>query len=190
MIQSTYIQNGEWVIILGVKKYFKQNVFKSLRFRITLLIFLAGIVPGLIMRGVILSSYEKRTVEVRTAEIQNQCTILGNQLSNSNYLAGEASEVIRTELVQLSNIYSGRVLIIDQEFHIEEDTYDMDMGKTIVSEEVIRCFQGKGTSNYDAKNRYIEVTSPIYEMGSDKVLGVMLVSVSTDSIVDSMQILD
>ena len=190
MIQSTYIQNGEWVIILGVKKYFKQNVFKSLRFRITLLIFLAGIVPGLIMRGVILSSYEKRAVEVRTAEIQNQCTILGNQLSNSNYLAGEASEVIRTELVQLSNIYSGRVLIIDQEFHIEEDTYDMDMGKTIVSEEVIRCFQGKGTSNYDAKNRYIEVTSPIYEMGSDKVLGVMLVSVSTDSIVDSMQILD
>ncbi|WP_235233262.1 sensor histidine kinase [Faecalicatena contorta] len=142
------------------------------------------------MRGVILSSYEKRTVEVRTAEIQNQCTILGNQLSNSNYLAGEASEVIRTELVQLSNIYSGRVLIIDQEFHIEEDTYDMDMGKTIVSEEVIRCFQGKGTSNYDAKNRHIEVTSPIYEMGSDKVLGVMLVSVSTDSIVDSMQILD
>ena len=190
MIQSTYIQNGEWVIILGVKKYFKQNVFKSLRFRITPLIFLAGIVPGLIMRGVILSSYEKRAVEVRTAEIQNQCTILGNQLSNSNYLAGEASEVIRTELVQLSNIYSGRVLIIDQEFHIEEDTYDMDMGKTIVSEEVIRCFQGKGTSNYDAKNRYIEVTSPIYEMGSDKVLGVMLVSVSTDSIVDSMQILD
>ena len=190
MIQSTYIQNGEWVIILGAKKYFKQNVFKSLRFRITLLIFLAGIVPGLIMRGVILSSYEKRTVEVRTAEIQNQCTILGNQLSNSNYLAGEASEVIRTELVQLSNIYSGRVLIIDQEFHIEEDTYDMDMGKTIVSEEVIRCFQGKGTSNYDAKNRHIEVTSPIYEMGSDKVLGVMLVSVSTDSIVDSMQILD
>lgn len=190
MIQSTYIQNGEWVIILGAKKYFKQNVFKSLRFRITLLIFLAGIVPGLIMRGVILSSYEKRAVEVRTAEIQNQCTILGNQLSNSNYLAGEASEVIRTELVQLSNIYSGRVLIIDQEFHIEEDTYDMDMGKTIVSEEVIRCFQGKGTSNYDAKNRYIEVTSPIYEMGSDKVLGVMLVSVSTDSIVDSMQILD
>ena len=92
--------------------------------------------------------------------------------------------------MQLSNIYSGRVLIIDQEFHIEEDTYDMDMGKTIVSEEVIRCFQGKGTSNYDAKNRYIEVTSPIYEMGSDKVLGVMLVSVSTDSIVDSMQILD
>ena len=190
MIQSTYIQNGEWVIILGAKKYFKQNVFKSLRFRITLLIFLAGIVPGLIMRGVILSSYEKRAVEVRTAEIQNQCTILGNQLSNSNYLAGEASEVIRTELVQLSNIYSGRVLIIDQEFHIEEDTYDMDMGKTIVSEEVIRCFQGKGTSNYDAKNRHIEVTSPIYEMGSDKVLGVMLVSVSTDSIVDSMQILD
>lgn len=178
------------VIISGVKKYFKHKVIKSLRFRIILLVMLAGIIPGMIMKAVILNSYEKRAVDVRTAEIQNQCTILCNQLSNSSYLDGVTSEVIKSELVQLSNIYNGRVMVIANDFRIAEDTYDMDKGKTIVSEDVIQCFQGKGTSHYDAKNRYIEVTSPILDGNTEDVTGVMLVSVSTDTIVDSLAVLD
>ena len=142
------------------------------------------------MKAVILNSYEKRAVDVRTAEIQNQCTILCNQLSNSSYLDGITSEVIKSELVQLSNIYNGRVMVIANDFRIAEDTYDMDKGKTIVSEDVIQCFQGKGTSNYDAKNKYIEVTSPILDGNTEDVTGVMLVSVSTDTIVDSLAVLD
>ncbi len=129
-------------------------------------------------------------MEVRIAEIQNQCTILCNQLSDVNYITGDMSEVLKSELVQMSNIYNGRVLVIDHDFRIQEDTYDMDKGKTIVSEDVIRCFKGKGTSNYDAKNRYIEVTSPIYDKGTEKAVGVMLISVSTDMISDSVEILD
>ncbi|MBS1442054.1 MAG: two-component sensor histidine kinase, partial [Dorea sp.] len=58
------IRNGEWVIISGVKKYFKKNIFRSMKFRIILLVALAGIVPVLIMIGVFLTSYEKRAVEV------------------------------------------------------------------------------------------------------------------------------
>ena len=144
-----------------------------------MLVALAGIVPVLIMRGVFLNSYEKCAVRVRTAEIQNQCTILSNQLSSSGYLTGDISEVMRTELVQLSNIYSGRVMVIDGAFKIQEDTYDMDKGKTIVSGNVIRCFQDKGTSEYNRKNRYIEVTAPIIGK-DDAVVGVLLVSAPTD----------
>ncbi len=178
------------VIISGVKRYLKWGIWKSLRARIVLLVILAGTIPALVLRGVVLSSFEKREVEVRTGEIQNQCTILCNQLSDVNYITGDMSEVLKSELVQMSNIYNGRVLVIDHDFRIQEDTYDMDKGKTIVSEDVIRCFKGKGTSNYDAKNRYIEVTSPIYDKGTEKAVGVMLISVSTDMISDSVEILD
>lgn len=187
-IQNMSIRNGEWVIISGVKKYFKKNIFRSMKFRIILLVALAGIVPVLIMRGVFLTSYEKRAVEVRTAEIQNQCTILSNQLSSSGYLTGDTSETIRTELVQLSNIYSGRVMVIDGNFKIQEDTYEMDEGKTIVSGNVIRCFKEKGTSEYNKKNRYIEVTAPILGK-DDSIVGVLLVSAPTDSVLDSLEIL-
>ncbi|MEH2946695.1 ATP-binding protein [Sporofaciens sp. JLR.KK001] len=189
-IRNTSILNGELVIISGVKRYLKWGIWKSLRARIVLLVILAGTIPALVLRGVVLSSFEKREVEVRTAEIQNQCTILCNQLSDVNYITGDMSEVLKSELVQMSNIYNGRVLVIDHDFRIQEDTYDMDKGKTIVSEDVIRCFKGKGTSNYDAKNRYIEVTSPIYDKGTEKAVGVMLISVSTDMISDSVEILD
>ena len=184
------IRNGALVIISGVKKYFRRNIFKSLRFRIILLVLLAGIVPMMCMKTVILNSYEKRAVEVRTAEIQNQCTILCNQLGNSGYSTGSTSDVIRTELIQLSNIYNGRVMVIDRDFRIEVDTYDMDVGKTIVSEDVIQCFGGKGTSQYDEKNRYIEVTSPIPGAANGDVAGVMLVSVSTDSIIGNLSVLN
>ena len=96
--------------------------------------------------------------------------------------------MMRTELVQLSNIYSGRVMVIDGAFKIQEDTYDMDKGKTIVSGNVIRCFQDKGTSEYNRKNRYIEVTAPIIGK-DDAVVGVLLVSAPTDSVLDSLEIL-
>ncbi len=139
------------------------------------------------MRAVVLKNYEKQAVEMHTAEIQNQCTILCNQLSTADYLAGVTSESIQLELTQLSYIYNGRVMVIDQNYRIMEDTYNMDKGKTIVSEDVVRCFQGEWTSNYDGENRFIEVTAPIMDSAAEKIRGVMLVSVCTDSIAENME---
>lgn len=184
-----YIQSGEWVIISGVRKFIKGKVIKSLRFHIVLLLIVVGVIPCLITKMIVLESYEKRAVDVRTAEIQNQCTILCNQLGTSDYLNNRSSEVIKAELSQLSNVYNGRVMIIDDEYRIIEDTYDLESGKTIVSEDVIKCFLGESTSIYDAKNQYIEVTSPIYDSQNETITGVMLVSVSTDTIVASISIL-
>lgn len=126
---------------------------------------------------------------MRTAEVQNQCTILCNQLNTADYLKMAASESIQLELTQISNIYNGRIMIIDKNYQIAEDTYHMDIGKTIVSEDVIRCFKNERTSHYDAENRYIEVTMPIMDTDEKGVRGVMLVSVSTDTIADNKAML-
>ena len=75
-----YIQSGELVTILGVKEKMKNKFFKSLRFRILLLLVLFGIIPCAILKSAILDNYIDRTVSARTAEIQNQCAILSNQL--------------------------------------------------------------------------------------------------------------
>ena len=191
MIQNTFIRSGELVIISGVKKYIKLNMFRSLRLQIIIMIVLAGLIAGALMKAVLLNSYEKRAVEVRTAEIFNQCTILCDQLGKMNYATDYVtSEVVRTEFTQLSNIYDGRVMVLDSDFRVVEDTYDIDIGKTIVSDGVIRCLQGQSTSHYDAKNKYIEVTSPIFDHKSERVKGVLLVCISTDVIEDSLSILD
>lgn len=90
------------------------------------------------------------------------------------------------QLEQLSTIYDGRVMIIDEEFHIIKDTYNLDTGKTIISEEVIKSIQGEEISKYDSQNRYIEMTIPLVhvdlETENKRTIGVIMVSVSTDSI--------
>jgi len=184
------IQSGELVIISRVKNYIKSKMFRSLRFYFVIFSLLVGVIPGILMKAVLLNSYENRAVEVRTAEIQNQCTILCDQLSKISYTDSVASELIKTEMTQLSNIYNGRVMAIDSEFRVVQDTYDMDVGKTIVSDDVISCFLGTGTSFYDAQNKYIEVTSPIFSSETQEVKGVLLVCISTDVVEDSLTILD
>ena len=109
-----YIQNGELVTILGGKLKLRRHPFKSLRVLIFLLILFVGMVPCLIIRGVVLRSNESYSVSIRMAEIQNQCTILCNQLSVLDTLTGDIPESIDAEITQFSNIYNGRVMIIDQ----------------------------------------------------------------------------
>jgi len=166
--------------------------FKSLRFRIVMLLILVSSIPCFAIKETILQKYEDRAVAWRTAEIQNQCTILSNQLSATNYLKEPISEVINAELAQLSNVYDGRVLVIDEEYHIIKDTFGIEAGKTILSPDVIQCFSGTATSHYDGENRYIEITTPIIEKVNEKnhVKGVVLVSISTDIIHDTLKELE
>ena len=160
-----------------------------MRIRIIVLFVLAGLVPCLAALFGVVKFYELRAVELRTAEIQNQCTILSNQLSNYSYLTDTSSEVINANLAQLTNIYNGRVMIIDRDLKVIKDTYSLDEGKTDVSENVIRCMQGETTNQYDRRNHYIEVTSPILGAEDDEVAGVMLATVATDNIEATIQIL-
>ncbi len=174
----------------GLKKYFRLRPFGSLRFHIILLVACAGFIPAMVLKAVLLESYESHAVEVRTAEIQNQCTILCGQLGTQVDAQDGLTEDVQSELTQISNIYNGRVMVIDEHYRISEDTYNMDNGKSIVSANVIRCFSGTETTYYDARNQYIEVTAPIRNPATEKIKGVVLACISTDWIADSKDVLD
>ena len=180
----------------------KNKIGRSLKVRLFIIMFLMGMIPSIFMRAGILENYESRAVEVRTSDVQTQLRIIANHLITYNYLQDSSSEVIGAELEQLSNLYNGRVLIINENLKIMKDTYGISEGKTIISEEVIRCMKGTNTVNYDAVNGFIEITLPIIETisaqmatpempeGTEIIKGVMLTSVSTDSIVATMEILN
>ena len=97
--------------------------------------------------------------------------------------------MLEAELEQMSGIYNGRIMLINSQYQITEDTYDLDTGKIIVSEDVMQCFEGEGTKIYDRDNQYIEVTSPVFVPGSEQVSGVLLASVSADSVLDGLSVL-
>lgn len=173
-----------------MKEKMKQSFFKSLRFRIMVLLVIIGIVPCLIIEKVIVNSYENRAVEWKKMNVKNQCDILGNQLMKEGYLEYQQSEVINGELSILSTVYNGRILIINRSGRIIKDIYDIDEGKYMLSEEVIQCFEGVDTSYYDERNDYIEQTVSLKDGKSKQIDGVMLVSISTGEIRDSIEILE
>jgi signal transduction histidine kinase len=154
------------------------------------------------MRHAILLNYERHAVSVRVSDVSTQLRILANHLITYHYLQDTSSEVINAELDQLSSLYDGRVMIINSDLRIVKDTYGISEGKTIISEEVVRCIKGESTDRYDKDYGYIEMTIPITEtvdtspdaggMGEteDIVRGVMLVSASTDTIVATMNTLN
>ena len=106
---------------------------KSLRLRIFLIIIVVGYVPTLIMRYGILQNYENRAVSLRTAEVETQAKILANHLAVNNYLQNTNSDTIKAELLQLSTLNDGRVLVKDQNFVAVKDTYGISEGKTIIA---------------------------------------------------------
>lgn len=160
---------------------------KSLKFRLILLIIVIAIVPSLVLSIGILNSYEARAVSIRESEVLSQAKILANQIATSEYMnkGGTDAGIIQAQMSLLTTIYDGRVIIVDNNFKIYHDTYNLDDHKTIIAEEVIRSFQGQDIINYDEENHYIEMTTPIIRPDdmSATVLGVMLISVSTDNIV-------
>ena len=187
---------------------------RSLRARIFVIILVVGFVPSVVMRHGIVDNYEERAVEHRITEVQNQLMILANHLIGNSYITNYRSdeqtyrnsrEVINAELEMLSNLYEGRVMIINSNLKVVKDTYGISEGKTIISEEVIKCFQGQNTAHYDPEHGYIELTTPITNTAvtntiannntgensdTTQIQGVMLTSISTSSIVATMEILN
>lgn len=196
-----YVLNGVWDTILLKNKLRNIKILRSLKSRIFLILLIVGLVPCVSMRYAILQNYEQRAVSVKISDVSTQLRILANHLITYHYLQDTSSEVINAELDQLSGLYDGRVLVINNDLKIVKDTYGISENKTIISEEVVRCIKGESTSKYDRNNGYVEMTVPITETvtigGNEKdpakrkeiVRGVMLVSASTDSISMTMEIL-
>ena len=193
----------------GLFDFFKQlkirDILKSLRVRFFFIIAVTGLISFLCIHLLILDSYENRAVSVRTTEVQTQLRILANHLIFYNYLQNTSSEVINAELDMLANLYDGRVMVINDDLKVVKDTYNISQGKTIISEEVVNCLKTgtKGTtSKYDQSNGYIELITPIVETqvieeqdvslkgdSNEVVRGVLLTSVSTDTIATTLEIL-
>ena len=149
----------------------------------------AGLIPCVMLHFGTLERYLDNTVSVRTTEVQTQVKIIADHLITYNYLLDNSNEVVNAELAQLSNLYDGRVLIIDSNMKIIKDTYAISEGKTIISEDIVKCFKGDGASNHLEEKGYIEIVVPIEEKLEDKarIVGVMLTSVSTDSIMSGYE---
>ena len=66
--------------------------FKSLRFRIQIILIILGIVPSVIVSMAIIANYEDRAIANRETSVRRQCTIMCNLLIQENYVNDPSSQ--------------------------------------------------------------------------------------------------
>lgn len=164
-----------------------KKLLKSLRVRLIIAFLLFGLLPCLIVPIGVVKGYENRAVQNRTIDILNQARILSDRILKSGYLDNPNISSINSQLEMIGNIYDGRILVVDQTFHIIKDTYDLDTSKLVASKEIVSGFLGQESSKYDSLNRYIQLTVPIKNAENQEIFGVLLLSVSTDMVRDMSQ---
>lgn len=172
-----------------LKNDFLKKYIKSLRFRIFIIVLLVGMIPVFVLKNGILRNFEEQSIRQRGNLVQAQCVNIAGQLADTDYIEKKGSEGIENELNQLANLYNGRIVIVNNAFIIVKDTFGLDENKTIISEEVVKCFQGQDTLNYNESGRFIEMTVPVKNPVTQEMKGMMIVSMPTEDIQDSREAL-
>ncbi len=168
----------------------KPSFLKSLRFRILIILVILGIVPSVIVANVMVAAYENKAVAVRKQTVEKQCDILCNLLIKENYMNDSSSQDVNSKLELLSNVYDGRILLVDRDYRIIKDTYGVDEGKTQISSMVIKCFKGEEASRYNNKTQKIEMAIPVKSPEVKQLQGAMLISFSSNEIAENIQELE
>ena len=164
----------------------RTNFFKSLRFRILIILIILGIVPSVIVTYTMLHNYQDRAVSMLTETVQDQSEILCNLIIKENYLNDTGSQTVHTKLEMFADLYNGRVLLADRDFKIVGDTFHTEEGKTLLSSLAVKCFKGEKASNFDLKSKVLEVAVPVQSPDVQQIQGVMLMTISTIEIGDMM----
>jgi len=179
--QNIYIQNGVLAIFSRTRS--KLWFLKSVRVHVIISFFLIGILPILFFSYEMINTYSKKANDQRIGEIQGNGNSMVNQILANGYMTNADIPEVNTELTRIAEMYDGRILVVDSNLNILKDTYGIEDGKTLISDEVIKCLRGRTNSPYyDKQYNYIEMTVPITHNTTKEIMGVLVMNFSTKDI--------
>ncbi len=154
-------------------------------------VFCATVLAAMLLLGFVMrfTARETRMTKV-ISDIRTHSNMFINQLGATGGLQSTLTEKMIYELGQAAVLYDGRILITDKSLGIVADTYDMEVGKTLISEEVILALRGSVDTYRNDDAEYIELTMPIIESETQNVIGVFLVRATTAGVFSQQRDMD
>lgn len=157
----------------------------SMKVPLAIIMIAAALIPLFLQAVVMLGSFNQGQLDARTIEIQNQCVILSNKMTRSGYMTAKKKNntALDSQMQAISDVYNGRIVIVNSNFRVITDTFNLSTGKFYISEEVIKCFKGENSSHYNKDMQYLAQTIPVYDPANEKnIYGVIVVTASTENI--------
>ncbi|MDD6573026.1 MAG: HAMP domain-containing sensor histidine kinase [Thermoflexaceae bacterium] len=182
-----YIQSGVWVIIsrhdydsgaAGSGFINTVNHFiNSIRFRIMAAIIIMGILPMLVMEHGVITTFRQSVIKNKVIDIQSQLNQIARKIGSGNSFIDEKTNVCKEDITLLSDVFNGRILVVNSQMRIIYDTYVFEEGKTLISEMVINGLSGNGDREIINDGEIIEISVPIC-YGNDQIIGLLLADVN------------
>ncbi len=139
---------------------------------------LIGIAPLLIGTVIFMNIYQARSISQRITEIRRCGNVIANQIVSSGYFTSEDKSEVHEELVRVSDMYSGRILIVDSKLRVVEDTYGLEEGGIVVLSDVVSCFRGVTAKVVRQHSDSVEIYIPIISADGESVYGVVVMNFS------------
>ena len=164
-----------------MKNKFSFSAFHSLGFKIALIILLIGIIPFLVCVPISLRAYKSVSIHTDATNLMAQAAQYNSQLVTSGYILGEENTELDTELKAIADSYNGRILIVNSALKVVKDSYSVDIGKTVIWENIIHSMQGDSLYYYDEDTKYLIVSVPLSN-SDNEIVGTLVINKSMDYI--------
>ncbi len=171
MNQISYIQNGVLAIISKINDKLKQ--LKSLRVQSMVVLILIGIIPLIIFTFILLNTYRSKAVSEQTTKLQGRGSIISNLVVSSAFFTNDLAAEVDSELTQVSDIFDGRILVVNSSLVVVKDTYGLEEGKTILSKDVIQCINGDKAKVVNQLENKVQIILPVHSANGENVDGVV-----------------
>ena len=172
-----YIQNGVLVIILRIKNRMKR--YFSMRMHIVLAFMVVGIVPAAILTRVFLDSYLEQSIDEKIKSVQSNGIAVAKKMMFNGYFTTPSLKDINTELNLLAVQYDGRIFVVNSNLKIISDTYGSEIGKVLISGDIIKCLRGSNNVMVNEAKQRAEIMVPITR-SDNSILGVIVMNFSLE----------
>lgn len=140
------------------------NFFRSLRFRIFFADILICLVTVVIMFFTAYHVMIDSPIDNQIEKVSDYAKELATKIRLTAYLANNNTNPdFSKEIKTVADLYEGRILIIDSDLHVVDDSYNTEVGKTLISEEAIKAIKGISSKYINKASGYVELAFPIID---------------------------
>lgn len=180
-----------------MKKKSYENILsfiKSLRFRVFIIVTLLIIVPVIIASTLIYNVAVNEYTNKKIDRFKANNTMLKNSIVSEGYLdESNESQIVDAQIAQLSGEYNCRIQVINSQYVVVSDTDSSELGKTSISESVIKSIDGENIFIKNEKENYVEFAEPLVIAApsittdnnkKSSIVGAVYIHYSMDDVVD------
>lgn len=157
---------------MSTKRRFRKA--NSLHVQMIVALLVACLIPLVVVCLLFVNSYREQQKQELQSKVQELCADFANRIQNTGYLTNTAQSELSASMDTASQIYDGRILVVNSELTIVKDTFGREEGNTMISEEVVQSLRGKSLSYQFFYENTTEIIYQIRDSLGKTVLGSVI----------------